>query len=636
MRQSLATKLVVVIGILCQCPVAQKPVKRMRLGGYVRDEVGKAWVGARVHLISRLVPGNEWIGEADRILVKSDKRGRFAAEVLPGRDYLIWAVSEPVDGVYRSTYPLLGVRSGPVRLRERSARLVQVAIRVRGDKSWLRPFHAKVTGAPARLALGEQRVGDPYEVFPLRLDEQGKALLPLLPWREVTVEIYDKRGVQLWAPIVALSLPARKAVLDALPKAENSSTDMLETMTSVTASELRLPEPKERKLTVLDGVGLPIADAELCQRIRGKLVLIAKSDAQGIVTTQLPTRYESHWDRIFKLLGASRLVIRRQGYLEVPAEVNSGGPPRAALLLGNKAKREIRMTKSSAKSGRILLAPGKAFANAQLILYVRGFGSVHNTVLLTTDKDGRYEFTQRTQSAWLLVALLDDATRHLLSSESGIPLARYAVLAAHGGKSLGNETEIDLSSLRRIEFNLQRSDGSPASFANVDCFRFSGFNAIPPLVQMRADRRGRLAMLIGSCNTMLLVAQDEHGFAARNLNSLQDQTELVLGGMLRLSGVLENAKGECVRGAIVRVEARFISQFSHTRKQKSTPRLIMGFHLIHKFRKRSDASGRFSLWVPEGTQSLPLSLTPPGTRAKTVHSIEMNGASKSSVKLVID
>ena len=85
MRPLLATLFALLTAIPGSRISAQTTAPRIRLGGYVYDKQGKAWVGADVHLVSRLVPGNEWIGPVDQIHVKSGKRGKFRAEVLPGR-----------------------------------------------------------------------------------------------------------------------------------------------------------------------------------------------------------------------------------------------------------------------------------------------------------------------------------------------------------------------------------------------------------------------------------------------------------------------------------------------------------------------------------------------------------------------
>lgn len=641
MRRLLATLLAILTAIPGPWISAQTSIQRIRLGGYVHDAQGQAWVGADVHLVSRLMPGNEWIGPADEIHVKSGHRGKFVAQVIPGREYLIWAVSEPSDGIYRSTKPLVGVRSGPVRLYEQSSPLVQVAVSIVGDKSWQRPFQAKVTGAPSKLALGDQRVGNPYEVFPMPLDAQGHGKLPLLPWKEVTVEIYDKRGAQLWAPSVKLAHGAREAGLAADPGEEKRTLDMLEKMVDMTHSELRLPQPVERSVRILEAgkQPLPLANAELCQRIRGKLVVLSRSDAKGKVTTQLPLRHESHYDRIFRLRGASRLVIRKQGYAEISAETYSGTSVRKASILGTTGGRVLVLEKSSSHRGRVLLRPGKPLANTQLILYVRASGQVPHPVLMTTDDSGNFSFNQRTQPAWFLMALLDDATRQTLSATHKISMSRDVILGASAGKMPDKEGNIDLSRVRLIKFHLKRSDGGPASLAHLDGFRIPGFNAIPPIIQMRADRRGELGLLVQDCHTMLIVAQDEQGFASRRLQDCEAQTTLLLGGVLKASGVIKDKQGRIVPGASIRVEPKFLYQFANQiiqRRKHGNLTLIPFFHLGHHFRSRSDAKGRFSLWVPKDTESLPVLISPQDHKTTTARSIEMEGSSRRRVELVID
>ena len=56
---------------------------RAPLIGMVRDRTGKPWSGAEVTLFGRPIPGNEWIGEPDRVIVRTGANGRFkSGEIL--------------------------------------------------------------------------------------------------------------------------------------------------------------------------------------------------------------------------------------------------------------------------------------------------------------------------------------------------------------------------------------------------------------------------------------------------------------------------------------------------------------------------------------------------------------------------
>jgi len=597
------------------------------------DKQGKPWIGAEVHLVSRILPGNEWIGEPDRIRILSGKRGRFSAKALPGREYLAWAVSQPEAGIYRSTEPVRGVVSGPIRLKERQQPQVQVRIGIGGDPHWKPPFHVKVTGAPSKLSLGDRRVGDPHEVFPLTLDKQGTVLIPLLPWPEVTVEIYDQRGVQLWAPMVSLSLDRRQAQLPAAPRATPAGTVPRESLRSLTESVLLLPEPAPRRIQITGAGGIPLPAVRLGQRIRGKFVFVTMSNAQGSLTTDLPIRTETHWDRIFELRGNSRLVLHKSGYEEIPAAL----PVRGLADVGNKKPKghTIGLKKSTVKQGRVLVAPGQGLPNTQLILCVRSVGQVHQPVLLKTDAEGRFEFTQNIKAPWLLLALLDDATCRRFAGEDGVPISNRAILSSQGSNRLAGKLEVDLTQLRRVEIDMVRPDRSPASFARLDAFRFKGFNSIPPLIQMRADRRGRVALLIGDCPQALFVAQDEEGYAEINLKSIQDKTELLLAGLIRLSGVVRDKKGAPIAGARIRVDDTYISKISSGRGRNQLHALNMGFHLGHRFSGWSDASGSFSLLVPKSAEDVPVWLSRPGSQAKTQETVHVQQQSRQGVELVI-
>ena len=627
----LPTACLTILVLLSGPVLAQKSPARQRLGGYVLDKEGEGWVGAQVHLVSRILPGNEWIGEPDRIVVQSGKRGRFSAQVLPRREYLVWAVSEPESSVYRSTDALTNVVAGPIRLRERVDPLVQVRFRIGGDPHWKPPFHIKVTGAPAQLALGDRRVGDPHEVFRVTVDEAGLARMPLLPWPEVTVEIQDRRGVQLWAPMVSLSLALRRAALEPGPEPVAAPPDSppREKVQSLTESLLEIPPPAPRKARVTDEKGTPLPGVSLGQRIRGHFQEITTSDAQGWLTLDLPIRTVTHWDRIFRLRGNCRSVVRKSGYLEIAAGIplppqEEGGKPHT-----------IEMTPSKGYRGRILRSPGEPLAHHPLVLYVKATGQVHRPVLLQTDAEGRFTITQRIRQAWLLKAILDDATCRRLSGDDEVPVSSQALLSSLGPQLLADEFEVDLSRLRRVEFDLIRPDRSPASFAHVDVFRIKGFNMIPPLLQARADRRGRVAILMGACQQALIVAQDDQGYATMGIQEYAEKKQLLLTGLLRLSGIIEDKEGVPIAGAQVRIDHAFVNKMGHKIGRSPLRGLTMGFQLGHRFCDRTDVSGRFSIRVPAGAESVPLWITRRGSTERIERKVEMHQISQDEVRIRI-
>jgi len=153
------------------------------------------------------------------------------------------------------------------------------------------------------------------------------------------------------------------------------------------------------------------------------------------------------------------------------------------------------------------------------------------------------------------------------------------------------------------------------------------------MVQLRTNRRGRLALLSPRCPTTLLLAYGADGYAAQAWDRVEDQTELVLGGVLELSGVVRDAQGHPVDGATVSLDSAFWR--THGVRRTALPSFAYTLHLPHHFRSETDGTGRFSLWVPEGADSVPLSVSPPGTKPSTQEQIELNERSRSDVEIVI-
>ena len=492
------------------------------------------------------------------------------------------------------------------------------------------PVHGKLTSAPPKVGIGDRRVGDAHEVFDVELDEEGKGKLPLVPWTECTVEIYDQRGVQLWAAGVALEPKARKALLDNPPKPTDA--DMLEEVTGPSSSTLRIPETEPRTLVVLDTGRAPLANVELGQRVRGHFALVGKTDEKGVVKTHLPRRYADHWDRIFKLRGTARLVARKDGHPEIPAEAAQHTGKRAPNLLGTRTARQLVLPPEAATTGRVMVGPETPLANADLILQVRGMGQTPWPILLRTDENGKFEIRERYKTAWVLVAVLDDETRRRLTRDKDYPVARLAILSAHGGRAPSGV--FDLSKSDRVELEVTRASGGPAKFARIDGFKFGGFNLIPPLVQVRTDRRGRLTLLTPTCRSTVLIAHGESGFASRVWDGLEGRIELELGGMHEVTGFVKGKDGRPVEAAAVAVGPQLMGSLNQFGQNLGIPNLIMGLQMRHHFKARSDQAGRFSLWVPESLQNVELVVSQNGQQVSSVD-VSLGGASQRGVEIEI-
>ena len=91
----------------------------------VQDTEGRPWLGAEVHLLSGVIAGAVR-GERDHVIVKPDAQGRFRAEILGGRSYLVWATEAVGKHRYRASRMSKNVQVGAsVVLRQESDTFVQ-------------------------------------------------------------------------------------------------------------------------------------------------------------------------------------------------------------------------------------------------------------------------------------------------------------------------------------------------------------------------------------------------------------------------------------------------------------------------------------------------------------------------------
>ena len=76
---------------------ARADLPRGKALGELRNKDGKPWVGVKVFLVSWPVPDNLRIGSPDTVTTRTDERGRFRAQIIEGRAYMVWAQSRPAS-----------------------------------------------------------------------------------------------------------------------------------------------------------------------------------------------------------------------------------------------------------------------------------------------------------------------------------------------------------------------------------------------------------------------------------------------------------------------------------------------------------------------------------------------------------
>lgn len=600
---------------------------RVRLRGLVRDVQDKPWQGARVHLFARPVPGIESIGKLHRLQVTTDERGRFEARILPHRQYVVWAVSEPEAGVYRVTHPLEGIRAGrPVRLVEQAEPFVQPILRIKpGEWKDRGPFRVLVTsvstGTSPLLWFGA-RTGRAY-VLACPNEDALVARLPLLPWGSCTAEVYDKSGILLVTQGISLPRRARQVALERKARAgkpvagvtvASGPVNRPEDIVSLRVTEVRIPAGKTEKLEIRlnERGGDPIPGAKIYQRVRGRLVRLTEADAEGRVEIRLP---QHTFVRNPLLASASTpgLVVLAHGFGEVPARDSAANRNVFGILVGGpknekKGKSIAVLKKERVFEGRLRLG-GRPLANTTLLLTTVGespvpffpIGSMTSggPVITTTDAEGRFRFPNRTECSYLLFAKLDDASlRALGDADETAPFP--VVLLKNGRTGLKGDValgDIELGKLRRLELLVTGPDGSLQANARIAFVETRNqFPQAQPLLAPVTDRRGKAVLYLDDVSRMSVLAYADVGYRILPVGEVVGVLEVRLQRPKIVEGIVKNGKGEPQSGLLVQCMPMNLTIGDDWYALMS----LLG----HRFFALTDKDGRFSIWIdPKNEQA---------------------------------
>lgn len=331
---------------------------RAKALGVLRDADKMPWVGARVTLVSYPAPEVPSAGEVDRLVVTTDQRGRFRADVLRNRRYSVWGgqgrrVTEVAEGL---------VAGVPVLLSE-APTVEAKPCRVNGLEAWKQQGPVRV-----QVLFGTQNL----HLVELALDEQGGFLLPAVAGTECTIEVVDATGLPRMIKELALPLDPELELV-----------------------QIELPKPELEHLAVRDiQTGKGLANVSIMAMHRGALTPIGKTDAVGLAQVHLPFR-----------TGRMQLFAVLAGYSAAPVQHGDAKQVKSgdwkALKAGIEVGWHTNLNKGLQFKGRILLGPGVPAANMSLILRGQGmhFARINGRNVqiyrrvVRTDKDGRFELT---------------------------------------------------------------------------------------------------------------------------------------------------------------------------------------------------------------------------------------------------
>jgi len=624
--------------------------RRAPVTGTVVDTSGQLWVGATVHLHSRPVPGVEWIGTADRLEVTTDGDGRFTAQVLRDREYLVWAVAAAGEDRYRTTRPRSRVLAGQTIELVEQDQLARVRFRIqgRGDK----PLTMKVTNGAATgcrsLLLAAQPTDDFY-VFEHPLSGRTGEM-PWLPWPVCRVELFD--GLErVFDHNVTMSVPWRRAALasprPAAPPAwsvDNPQSPPDEKIVSMTENVLRIERVTRCRYKLLGADGGRLKSGELGLRLRGRYLPITKLGPIGRAKLPEPF-YDYRWSRAMLGIHGAELVFRAPGHADFPPLVT-------AAAESSLNRRQLRP--GHTLTGQILLG-GRPLANTSLLVHVssrydldRGpnkdpiVGIVTTgTQIHTTDANGKFEIPGLSVDylrSIRIVAVLDDVQlAHLRGPWPG-RLDRRVIVAERSIAPHGWDWGLlEVSSVRKLRVVARRPDGSPVPYARVVLFSPElAYRRVDKLVDTTADADGRVAVMLGVSRPLTALVVGPESVSAKPVPVDAKRFEVRLDPAREISGTVVDRDGKPFPGVVVAAEPN-LGLLSKADPKAATRYLAK--LLRDRVQATSDAKGRFRVLAvgDAETVAMRMSLANPFTKAEQKSkTLELGDKSATKVELVYD
>lgn len=556
--------------------VAAVPAQERRtLHGQVVDAAGEPLAGARVRLCWTPV-GWPNRGEADRVEVQSDARGRFVARLLPQQAYSGYALVERAQGNL-ATAVVAGYAAGQTVTMHADRTVASGRIALDAAKPWPvpQPLQLEVAAAAAN---------------PWFVPVQAGTTPPLpQPWLAM---VRDAEGKPLWIG------PVHAAGADQVA---------------------RLPQPCDVELVVRGVGGKPVAGAQAwvlmgsaAESLEGLGWFetvppriwrpIGTSDAQGMLRTVM----------VDEPTGAAAVVLAAPGYAELQVLrsahgkiVLDGQPPTAW---------DQPAVVNLVPAARLqLLQQGQPVAGAEVVISsTSSMRHRDRTVELRTDVLGQVE-----------LPLGEPPVESLLQVRvAGGPWHYRRITWA-----TGQTTTVDLASQRRLELQCVRPDGGPASgFVGVLVAAGSHL-AARHQVAVATDQGGRLLRTVGpDAWALLLTDGDSHAsFEVPRYDADQPLPARVLlqtKPFQRIAVTIEEAPGKPLAGAtwhwsgwaagqmpqgtprfhLARIEQFLVRQMAQERASDRLGKLELrsmhrdqaaGFQVVHQASKRS-ATGRIA------------------------------------------
>lgn len=497
--------------------------QRAPIRGAVELADGSPWAGATVTLLHRPVPTDERFGAEDRVVATTDAGGRFAATLVPGRLYSVWAVQGLDDGDHLGSAVVEGYSFGqPLTLRAVSGPRPPARVKVAGLRLW-RSWGEGNNTIQVRAITGCRNV----DLHTLELDERDVAELPPLPGYGASVEI-------LWngAPLLAWPRPV--------------------TLGTEEPKMVRVNAPRATRFDVVDETGAKLAGIDLLLGAidtgtyeRDNYTRLATSDDEGKLVVPLPIgrgrKFAWHnYPAAFQ--GEGRAPLHWISTLEVPADHDGSKDP-AVGVVELRASTPWRCTLHS-----------RGTPLAALPLRVR---TLCDFAMPAYDGyHGVYQFAEADARGQCHIDLTPEREFALVAYPSTEVLEDYAapgwpvhaaVLLAADHATAAREGVLDVADLAALDVQVLDAGGAPASGARLAIgrddpdARFAGV-----LRDISCNHAGRVRILVPRSDSLRLAAWSGAAWAVTTVDTREPREspeQISLQAVPELPGVLLRKDG---------------------------------------------------------------------------------------------
>jgi hypothetical protein len=596
-------------------PLERPSPERQILHGVVLTETGVPWPDAEVELLHRSHPQLLDARHLDIVRARSDDRGRFRAEVLPGREYGAWAWdSGETAWTYRTTSFTNGLFAGSVvRLRRRDAVMHRRRIQLSGADHWKH-----------RLPLSFELLDTwtrPILQIKVPLQSDDTLLLPPTPTGFAKLLVRGRKG----RVFAVLDLPSTAKAAAAFERVENPDPETLakfeQELGQTVQMDLGKPYPRAIRC-VSRSTGKPIPGARLLWRPDTRILnlqRLATTDEHGVASFEFS---ESHRQLTGQKGPPGELIVQAAGFAELDRATWDLAPrpieKQRARLAKGEVDAEMKLMTGSDLTGRLLLGESRALAHANLILY----GSVRQDESTTrfgiaprrlqTDEQGRFAVPGRDHRlVYRVTLLLDETLRSRLRKTLGLEAALGdEVLITSGLASRDRDLgDLDLSQWPRIDIQLRGADGRPARglpvlWVDMDQRKDGGdiarFDPHHYPVRTRSDRNGCLTILTHEIQGTGLFCGDERGFVSHEIaapaSKRHHELELSLDPGLVTTGQVFGPRGDPLPNAHLSL-ITLRPNGASTRLCRQIAALL-SVHALPLTKTRADNRGRFEITWP--------------------------------------